>query len=98
MRASSGNRGRARRDALTFIARGPLLRATGEEPRMLTARCKAEVLKKVLDATNPLVDEAKFKITPDGISLKAVDPAHVAMIDLQLRKAAFLEYKADDME
>lgn len=65
---------------------------------MLTARCKAEVLKKVLDATNPLVDEAKFKITPDGISLKAVDPAHVAMIDLQLRKAAFLEYKADDME
>ncbi|HLE97580.1 MAG TPA: proliferating cell nuclear antigen (pcna) [Candidatus Thermoplasmatota archaeon] len=65
---------------------------------MLTARCKADVLKKVYDATSMLVDEVKFKITPDGMTLKAVDPAHVAMVDLSLRKGAFLEYKADEME
>ncbi len=65
---------------------------------MLTARCKADVLRAVIDATTPLVDEAKFKITPEGFSLKAVDPAHVAMIDLQLKKSAFISYKADEME
>ncbi len=65
---------------------------------MLTARCKADVLRAVIEATSPLVDEAKFKITPEGVSIKAVDPAHVAMVDLQLKKSAFISFKSDDME
>jgi proliferating cell nuclear antigen len=65
---------------------------------MLHARCKADVLRTILDATATLVDEAKLAITPDGVGIKAVDPAHVAMVDLQLRRSAFDEYKADPME
>lgn len=65
---------------------------------MMFARCKAEVLKTVIDATSTLVDEVKLHVTPEGISLKAVDPAHVAMVDLNLKAAAFQEYKADQME
>ena len=45
-----------------------------------------------------LVDEAKFNITEDGISLRAVDPAHVAMIDLKLKSAAFESFKASESE
>ncbi|MCK7502879.1 MAG: hypothetical protein MZV70_01435 [Desulfobacterales bacterium] len=45
-----------------------------------------------------LIDEAKFKIDANGISLKAVDPAHVAMIDLHLDKVAFEQYSANDTE
>lgn len=45
-----------------------------------------------------LVDEAKFNITEDGISLRAVDPAHVAMIDLKLKSAAFVNFKASESE
>jgi proliferating cell nuclear antigen len=45
-----------------------------------------------------LVDEAKFNITEDGISLRAVDPAHVAMIDLSLKSSAFENYKASETE
>ena len=65
---------------------------------MLHARCKAEVLKTLIDATSTLVDEVKVRVDPEGLSLKAVDPAHVAMVELTLKAAAFQEYKADSME
>ena len=65
---------------------------------MFQAKVKAEVLKTVLDAVQTLVDEAKIHCTPEGLSLKAVDPAHVAMVELSLGKGAFEEYKAEDLE
>lgn len=65
---------------------------------MLHARCKADVLKTLIEATSTLVDEVKVHVEPEGLSLKAVDPAHVAMVELNLRAAAFQEYKADAME
>jgi proliferating cell nuclear antigen len=65
---------------------------------MFKAKVKASVLKAVIDATATLVDEVKLHITSEGISLKAVDPAHVAMVDLSLGSKAFAEYKASDLE
>ncbi len=62
------------------------------------AKVKAEVLKTVLDAVQTLVDEVKIQVTPEGLGLKAVDPAHVAMVDLSLGKGAFVEYSGDDLE
>ena len=65
---------------------------------MFKAKIKAEVLKEVVDVISALVDEAKFNIKPDGINLRAVDPAHVAMLDMTLQKKAFEEYKAKECE
>src|ERR1041385_3379151 len=65
---------------------------------MFKAKVKAEVLKTILDAVSTLVDEAKIQVTAEGISLKAVDPAHVAMVDLSIGKKAFVEFKASDMD
>jgi proliferating cell nuclear antigen len=65
---------------------------------MFKARVKAEALKDIIDATSILVDEAKFRMTIDGIYLRAVDPAHVGMIDLKLGKKAFEEYESSEME
>ncbi|TLZ54489.1 MAG: DNA polymerase sliding clamp [Methanobacteriota archaeon] len=65
---------------------------------MFDVKVKAEVLKEVVDVISTLVDEAKFNITKDAVSVKAVDPAHVAMVDLSLEKAAFESYRADDGE
>ena len=65
---------------------------------MFNAKVKSEVLKGIIDVTTPLVNEVKFKITPKELSLKAVDPAHVAMVHLQINNEAFDEYKATDME
>ena len=65
---------------------------------MFNAKVKSEVLKGIIDVTSPLVNEVKFNINSKGIFLRAVDPAHVAMIDLNIDKKAFEEFKADDME
>src|SRR4030042_1107281 len=65
---------------------------------MFNAKVKSEILKGIIDVASPLVNEVKFNITPKGISLRAVDPAHVAMVDLEIKSDAFDEYKATNME
>ena len=65
---------------------------------MFSAKVKSDVLKGIIDVTSPLVNEVKFNVTSKGISLRAVDPAHVAMVDLEVESKAFEEFKADNME
>lgn len=65
---------------------------------MFQAKIKADILKKMIDIVSPLVNEVKINANPGGISLRAVDPAHVAMVDLDIKASAFEEYKADDTE
>ena len=65
---------------------------------MFEAKLKAEVLKEVVDVVSTLVDEAKFNVGKESITIKAVDPAHVAMVDLTLDRGAFEAFKADETE
>jgi proliferating cell nuclear antigen len=65
---------------------------------MFQAKARADVLKEVVNVVSTLVDEAKFTMNADGLTIKAVDPAHIAMVDLTLSKDAFEEYKADESE
>lgn len=65
---------------------------------MFEAKVKAEVLKELVDVLSTLVDETKINANKEGISVRAVDPAHVAMVDLSLERAAFESYNADDQE
>jgi proliferating cell nuclear antigen len=65
---------------------------------MFKAKVRPEVLKEVVEVVSTLVDEAKFSIDKKGLSVKVVDPAHVAMIDLSLSKGGFEEFKAGDIE
>lgn len=65
---------------------------------MFQAKVKAEILKGIVDVVSTIVDEAKFNVNAKGVTLKAVDPAHVAMIDLRIEKSAFEEFDADETE
>ena len=65
---------------------------------MFQAKARADFLKEVVNVVSTLVDEAKFSMNSDGLTLKAVDPAHIAMVDLSLGKDAFEEFKADEVE
>ncbi len=51
-----------------------------------------------MNVISTLIDEVKFVVDSKGMSLKAVDPAHVAMIDLRMDAKAFKSYKADSAE
>lgn len=65
---------------------------------MFQAKARADVLKEVMNVVSTLVDEAKFTVNADGLTIRAVDPAHIAMVDLNLSKEAFDEFKADESE
>lgn len=65
---------------------------------MFKAVIGAEKLKDSIDSVSTLVDEAKFKLTSDSISVKAVDPANVAMVTFDISKDAFDSYEASDGE
>jgi proliferating cell nuclear antigen len=65
---------------------------------MFEAKLKADVLKEMVDVVSTLVDEAKLNVGKDSVTIKAVDPAHVAMVDLSLDRGAFESYKAEETE
>ncbi|AHF79806.1 MULTISPECIES: DNA polymerase sliding clamp [Thermococcus] len=45
-----------------------------------------------------LIDEAAFKVTEDGISMRAMDPSRVVLIDLNLPAGIFSKYEVDGEE
>ena len=65
---------------------------------MFKAKVKPEVLKEIVEIIATLVDEAKFSIGKTSLVIKAVDPAHVAMVELTISKGGFEEFKADENE
>ncbi len=65
---------------------------------MFKAVIGAEKLKDTIESISTLVDEARFKLTADGVSVRAVDPANVAMVSLDLAKDAFDSFEATEGE
>ena len=49
-------------------------------------------LKESISIISDLVNEARFKITPNAIELVAMDPANVAMVVFKLLSSCFTEY------
>lgn len=45
-----------------------------------------------------LIDEAAFKVTEDGISMRAMDPSRVVLIDLNLPTSIFSKYDVESEE
>jgi proliferating cell nuclear antigen len=62
---------------------------------MFKAIVDAETLRTALDSVSVLVDECKIHLEEDGISIRAVDPANVGMVDLTLDREAFESYETD---
>lgn len=52
----------------------------------------AKLLRDMATAISILVDEATFKIDPENLKLRAMDPSRVAMVDFEWPKTIFEEY------
>lgn len=63
---------------------------------MFKAEIRSDTLKGLVNVISTLVDEVRFTIDSEGMSLKAVDPAHVAMIELAVGAKAFESYTASE--
>ena len=55
----------------------------------------SEIWKTLANALSELVEEAAFEITPEGITLRAMDPSRVAMVNLSWQNLSFEEYVCD---
>ena len=56
---------------------------------MFKAVVNGNLLQKAIAAYAVLIDEATFDITPDGVSLRVMDPSRVAMVDAELPSGFF---------
>ena len=52
----------------------------------------AKLLRDMVTTISILVDEATFKLDPEGLKLRAMDPSRVAMVDFEWTKTVFEEY------
>jgi proliferating cell nuclear antigen len=52
----------------------------------------AKLFRDMINAISILVDEATFKLDPEGLKLRAMDPSRVAMVDFEWPKTVFEEY------
>ncbi len=55
-------------------------------------------LKEIIDLLGTVVTEAKFVFEQNGLRVKAVDPAHVAMVNLEVPREAFNDYQISGEE
>lgn len=51
--------------------------------------------KAVAAAIKTLVEEATFEATNEGLSFRAMDPSHVALVDLMMPNSSFEKYEVD---
>ena len=56
----------------------------------------AKSFYNMLDAISKIVDELAMTITPNGVKAIALDPAHVALIVMELPPESFIEYEVED--
>lgn len=51
--------------------------------------------RTVSNAISTLVEEASFEATSEGLTFRAMDPSHVALVDLEWPNSAFDKYDCD---
>jgi proliferating cell nuclear antigen len=61
---------------------------------MLNATIDADLFRESIDVIAALVTECRLHTDPDGIRMRAVDTANVAMVSMDLRKDAFESFSA----
>ena len=63
---------------------------------MFKAVIGAEKLKDSIESISTLVDEARFRLAQNGISVRAVDPANVAMAYFRIPADLFSEFNIEN--
>ena len=57
-----------------------------------------QILSKVIDIISELVIDARIKVGDNGMSVVAIDPANVAMVEFRLPRAAFSQFDVEGEE
>lgn len=62
---------------------------------MFEAKIDLGVLRGCIEAITAVADEGRLRITEDGLKLRSVDPANVAMVSFELQSDAFDDFSLE---
>jgi len=63
---------------------------------MLVKLDSPQLLSRIVEIISELVTEVRIKFNEYGMSINAIDPANVAMINFRMPKSAFSQYESGD--
>lgn len=70
-----------------------ILDLTGQ-PETFSIKAEAGVFKEIATTIDKVVDEFRLRMTEDKLRIRAVDPANVSMVDMQIDSDAFESFTA----
>lgn len=56
---------------------------------------EAKLWKACVSAVSSLIEDAAFVVSPSGLRLRAMDPSHIALVDLELPPQVFEEFSVE---
>ena len=56
---------------------------------------KVDAWKRAIDAISSFISEGNFRFNDDGISLKAVDPSQIVLVNFLMQKASFDKFEVE---
>ena len=63
---------------------------------MLNVTARQELMRTIVETLGVVVEEARLDFGEDGLSVRVVDPSHVAMIKMDVDSAAFDTWEVDE--
>ena len=63
---------------------------------MLNVTARQELMRTIVETLGVVVEEARLDVGEDGLSVRVVDPSHVAMIKMDVDSAAFDTWEVDE--
>ena len=64
--------------------------------RVRAAYPDASVFKSLIEMLSKMLDEAALTFSEDGMKIRAMDPANIALVDVYYPKEAFTEYEIEE--
>jgi len=62
----------------------------------MKAKCSSNHLRVVVESIKPIVDEAVFTATSEGIAFRAMDASHVSLLDISWKRDGFIDYECNE--
>ena len=64
-------------------------------PRFKCEIVQAKDKDVIIDSLSSLVNEVNLEATSNGLSLQAMDSAHISLVSLNMKEEGFVEYRCD---
>ncbi|MCK4310881.1 MAG: proliferating cell nuclear antigen (pcna) [Methanomicrobia archaeon] len=62
---------------------------------MFNAKLEAKLWRDIVNTVSSIIEEAPFEVKEQGIYMRAMDPSHISMLDIEIPKEMFDEFSVD---